>query len=188
MIIIIIMESFSDQCQLMVFHWGLSDSKCPQVSWTRLSILAVLGSAVVWIVSTRPPTSKSSRPFYNPLVIVPNAPITICTIVIFMFHSIFNSLTRSRYLSFFWYYYYYLLIRDFHISVIWWSFTGDWVTARLLKSPWLFSVFWPSSIMLLFVWSLLGRQLPVPPGPLISFSYRAKSTNHNWYNCHFHVQ
>ena len=85
----------------MVFHWSLSDSKSPQVSRTRLSILAVLSNAVVWIVSTRPPTSKSSRPFNNPLVIVPNIPITIGTIVTFMFHSFFNSLARSRYLSFF---------------------------------------------------------------------------------------
>ena len=85
----------------MVFHWSLSDSKSPQVSRTRLWILAVLSNAVVWIVSTCPPTSKSSQPFNNPLVIVPNAPITIGTIVTFMFHSFFNSLTRSRYLSFF---------------------------------------------------------------------------------------
>ena len=85
----------------MVFHWSLSDSKAPQVSRTRLSILAVLSNAVVWIVSTRPLTSKSSRPFNNPLVTVPNAPITIGTIVTFMFHSFFNSLARSRYLSFF---------------------------------------------------------------------------------------
>ena len=47
------------------------------------------------------PTSKSSRPFNNPLVIVPKAPITIGTIVTFMFHSFFNSLARSRYLSLF---------------------------------------------------------------------------------------
>ena len=85
----------------MVFHWSLSDSKSPQVSRTRLRILAVLSNAVVWIVSTRPPTSKSSRLFDNPLVIVPNAPITISTIVSFMFHSFFNSLARSRYLSLF---------------------------------------------------------------------------------------
>ena len=85
----------------MVFHLGLSDSKSPQVSRTRLRILAVLSNAVVWIVSTRPPTSKSSTPFNNPLVIVPNAPITIGTIVTFMFLSFFNSLARSRYLSFF---------------------------------------------------------------------------------------
>ena len=74
----------------MVFHWSLSDSKSPQVSRTRLSILAVLSNDVVWIVSTRPPTSKSSRPFNNPLVTVSNAPITIGTIVTFMFHSFFQ--------------------------------------------------------------------------------------------------
>ena len=85
----------------MVFHLSLSDSKSPQVFRTRLKILAVLSNAVVWIVSTRLPTSKSSRLFYNPLVIMPNAPITIITIVTFMFHSFFNSLARSRYLSFF---------------------------------------------------------------------------------------
>ena len=85
----------------MVFHWSLSDSKSPQVSRIRLRILAVLSNAVVWIVSTRPPTSKSSRPFNYPLVIVPNAPITIGTIVTFMFHSFFSSVARSRYLSFF---------------------------------------------------------------------------------------
>ena len=85
----------------MVFHWSLSDSRSPQVSRTRLRILAVLSNAVVWIVSTRLPTSKSSRSFNNPLVIVPKASIAIDTIVTFMFHSFFNSLARSRYLSFF---------------------------------------------------------------------------------------
>ena len=85
----------------MVFHWRLSDSKSPQVSRTHLSILAVFNHAVVWMVSTRPPTSKSSRPFNNPLVTVPKAPITIGIIVTFMFHSFFNSLARSRYLSLF---------------------------------------------------------------------------------------
>ena len=74
----------------MVLHWSLSDSKSPQVFKTRLRILAVLNNAVVWIVSTRPPISKSSRPFNNPLVIVPKVPITIGTIVTFMFHSFFN--------------------------------------------------------------------------------------------------
>ena len=85
----------------MVFHWSLRDSKSYQVYRTRLRILAVLSNAVIWIVSTRPPNSKSSRPLNNPLVIVPNEPITIGTIVTFMFHSFFNSLARSRYLSFF---------------------------------------------------------------------------------------
>ena len=145
----------------MVFHWSLSDSKSPQVSRTLLSILAVLNNAVVWMVSTRPPTSKSSSPFHNPLVnvpnnnnnnndncyysllmrvfhirtllsilavlnnvvvwmvstrpttskssspfsnplvTVPNAPITVGIIVTCMFHSLFNSQARSLYLSFF---------------------------------------------------------------------------------------
>ena len=85
----------------MVFHWSLSDNKSHQVSRTLLSILAVLNNVVVWMVSTRPPTSKSSSPFNNPLVTVPNAPITIGIIVTCMFYSFFNSLARSRYLSFF---------------------------------------------------------------------------------------
>ena len=93
----------------MVIHWSLSDSKSPQVSRTLLSILAVLNNVVVWMVSTGPPTSKSSSPFNNPLVIVPKAPITIGTIVTFMFHSFFNSLARLRYLSFFSHSYSYIL-------------------------------------------------------------------------------
>ena len=137
----------------MVFHWSLSDSKSPQVFRTRLRILAVLSKAVVWIVSTRPPTSKPSRPFNNPLVTVPNAPITIGTIVTFMFHSFFNSLARSRYLSFFSLSFRFILwsagtakstillilflysFRVFHISVSWWSLTRVWMTVSLFKSP-----------------------------------------------------
>ena len=53
------------------------------------------------MVSTRPPTYKSSSPFSNPLVTVPNAPIAIGIIITYMFDSFFNSLSRSRYLSFF---------------------------------------------------------------------------------------
>ena len=79
----------------MVFHWSLSDSKSPQVSRT------LLNNVVVWMVSTHPPTSKSSCPFNNPLVTVPSAPITIGIIVTYTFHSFFNSLARSKYLSFF---------------------------------------------------------------------------------------
>ena len=40
-------------------------------------------------------------PFNNPLVIVSKAPITIDTIVTFMFHSFFISIARSNHLSFF---------------------------------------------------------------------------------------
>ena len=40
----------------MVIHWSFSDSKSSQVSRTLLSILAVLSNAVIWLVSTHPPT------------------------------------------------------------------------------------------------------------------------------------
>ena len=50
---------------------------------------------------TRPLISKSSSPFINPLMTVPRAPIIIGINVTFMIHCFFNSLARSRYLSFF---------------------------------------------------------------------------------------
>ena len=74
----------------MVFHWSLSDSKSPQITRTLLSILAPLNNAVVWIVSPRSPTSKTPKPFNNPLVTIPKGPIIIGIIVTFMFHSFFQ--------------------------------------------------------------------------------------------------
>ena len=65
------------------------------------SVLWPISLTVVWMVSIRFPTSKSSNPFNSPLVSVPNAPITIGIIVSFMFYSFFNSLARLRYVSFF---------------------------------------------------------------------------------------
>ena len=112
----------------MVFHWSLSDGKSPQVSRTLLSILAVLNKAVVWMISSRPPTSKSSRPFNNPLVTVPKAPITI-GIIVTMFHSFFNSLARSRYLSLF----------SHSLSFILWS--AGTAKSTILQVLFLFSFF-----------------------------------------------
>ena len=110
--------SFSHQLQLMVFPWSLSDSKYPQVSRTLLSIQAVLNNVIVWMVSTRPPTSKSSSPFSNPFVTVPKAPITIGIIVTFMFHSFFQFSSKVEILILLFifspaYYYYYLTPREF---------------------------------------------------------------------------
>ena len=121
----------------MVCHRSLSDSKSPQVSRTLLSILAVLNNAVVWMVSTRPPTSKSSSPFSNTLVTVPNAPITIGIIVIlhvpqifqfhskvevlilhftfFQFYSVVSRDSKVDYFASFLYYYYYYYIALSHI-------------------------------------------------------------------------
>ena len=54
----------------MVFHWSLSDSKSPQVYTTLLSILAVRNIAVVWMVSTLPPTSKCSIITFAIIIII----------------------------------------------------------------------------------------------------------------------
>ena len=54
-------------------------------------------------------------------------------------------------------------LRVFHISVSCWSFTEVRVTASLLKSPGLFSVFWPILIMLYFGWSPFDFLFPSPP-------------------------
>ena len=83
----------------MVSHW--SDSKSPQMSRTLLSILADLNNVVVWMVSTCPLISKSPSPFINPLVTVLRPPIIISLNVTQTFHGFFNSVARSRYLSFF---------------------------------------------------------------------------------------
>ena len=93
------------------------------------------------MVSTRPAISKSSSPCTNPLVTVPRAPITICILVIFMFHSFFNFLARSTCLSLFSYTFNFTLwsartekstilqvpfflsitIRSGRLAEIWWS-------------------------------------------------------------------
>ena len=87
-IIIIIIHSLELFTSVLADGFSLESDwqQVPQVSRTLHSILAVLNNAVVWMVSTRPPTSKSSSPFSNPLVTVPNASITIGIIVNFMFH------------------------------------------------------------------------------------------------------
>ena len=72
------------------------------LSRTLLSIRVDLNNTLLWMVSIRPLVSKSSSPFNNPLLAVPRAPITIGINVTFIFHNFFfNSLARSRYLSFF---------------------------------------------------------------------------------------
>ena len=88
---------------LEFFTSALPDGFSLEFEWQKISssqqdsfsILVVFNNVVVWMVSTRPTTSKSSNPFSNPLVTVPNAPITIGIIFTRMFYSFFNSLARS---------------------------------------------------------------------------------------------
>ena len=150
MIIIIIysLELFTSAFPI-VFHWSVSDMKSPQVPRTLLSILAVLNNAVVWMVSTCPPTSKSSSPFSNPLVTVPYALIIIGIIVTCMFHSFFfNSLARTRYLSFF----------SHSFSFILWS-AGTAKSTILHVLSFLFFLFFFCWVLLSLVfWPVFGDQ------------------------------
>ena len=73
----------------MLFLWSLSEKSPLMSPRTFLSILAVLNSDVMWMVSTRPPTSKSSGHLNNPLFTVPKGPITIGLIITSMFHVFF---------------------------------------------------------------------------------------------------
>ena len=48
------------------------------------------------MVSTRPPTSKSSSPFNKPLVTIPKVPITIGIIITFLFSNFFQSPSKVK--------------------------------------------------------------------------------------------
>ena len=61
---------------LVVFLWRLSDNKSPQVSRTRLSILADLNKEVAWMLSIHPLISNSFRLFSKPFRDVISTPIT----------------------------------------------------------------------------------------------------------------
>ena len=82
------------------FISALPDGLSLEFEWQQVSsslqdssqFMTVPNNVVVWMVSTRPPTSKSSSPFSNPLVTVPKAPITIGIIITLMFHSFFSIL------------------------------------------------------------------------------------------------
>ena len=62
-------------------------------------------------------------------------------------------------------------------------FTGVRVSASLLKSTGLFSVFWPISTMLFFKKYLSVPLFPSSPG----FGECTKRTNYNWHYHRFHV-
>ena len=126
----------------MAFHWSLRDSKSPQVSRTLLSMLVVFSNVVVWMVSTHPLTSKSSSPFSNPLVTIPNAPNIIGIIVTCMFYSFFNSLASPRYLTFF--------LHSF--SLILWS--AGTAKSTILQVLFLLLIIIKSSLLAVIRWSV----------------------------------
>ena len=74
-------------------------SKSYQVSRTLLSIMADLRNTVVWMVSILSLISNCSDPLTNPLGTVPYTETSIGITAIFMFHSFYSSLERSKLLS-----------------------------------------------------------------------------------------
>ena len=156
----------------MVFHWSLSDSKSCQVCRTLLSILAVLNNAVVWMVSTRPPTSTSSSPFNNPLVTVPKAPITIGIIVTFMIHSFFQFPSRVEVLIllFTFFQFYSVVSRDSSVD----NFSNSLFSCCCCCCCcllWLDPIFWPRLGDLSICQSPKGVYVCVFLGQLLSCAY-----------------
>ena len=86
---------------------------------------------------------------------------------VLLFQCLFLGLGIYLFYHILWLIYYYSL-QAFHTSVNWLSFTGVWVTASLLKSPGLSSVFW-TILTLLSGWSLLVIRFLSLLGPLLSF-------------------
>ena len=75
--------------------------------------------------------------------------------------------------------------RVFLTSISQWFPTEVWVTASLLKSPGLFSVFCPIFTMLLFGWSPLILLFPSHPVPVLILCDCTKRTNYNWITINF---
>ena len=61
-----------------------------------------------------------------------------------------------------------LLLYSLWVFLSRWSFTGDWVTASLLRPPELFSVFWSILTILLSGWSQFFLWCPLLPAFLLS--------------------
>ena len=145
------------------------------------------------LISFLPKISSSSILFPR---FIRCAPTMIGVMVTFMFKNFFCSHARSRYLSNFLFSFAFtpwsariiiiiiitfLLWEFFHTSISKW-FPRVWVTASLLKSPELYSVFW-----LYYGWTPLVLLFPYPPVPVPILCDCTKPTNYNWYHHHFHV-
>ena len=140
----------------MVFDESLIDYKSLQVSETLLRALADLGT------------------FYDLLSFVWSWFFIWFSVLPLSFPS-----NCSKWANYYWYHYnlhilqllqlsLFLLLLFYslwvlHTSFIWWSFREVWVAASLLRSPGLFSAFYPILTMLWSVCSWFFFWYPVPP-------------------------
>ena len=118
----------------MVFRWSLWDGKFLQVIKTLLSILADLSS---FDGSAYPLVSESSSPSINPLITVPNTPITtgISVAFMFLFFSVLQqSLSTCLLFLLIIFIFCSFLIFIFHTSGSRWFLTGVCVTASFIES------------------------------------------------------
>ena len=81
-----VLASFSRQCQLLVFHWRLSD-KSPQASWNLLNLLADLYNSMIRMILILTPISTPYTLQDKLLAIIPSALTTIGITVSLMFYS-----------------------------------------------------------------------------------------------------
>ena len=117
-------------------HSSPSNNNSPLISRILLSIQDYFNSAVVWMILIPPQISWF-------IGIVLRAPFLFDISVSFMLHSFFFQFSDKVQII--------IIItplRVFPTSISWWFSTGVWVTASFLKSPGLFSEFWPILIML----------------------------------------
>ena len=179
----------SHQCHLRVFHWSSSDSKSPQLTRNVLSILADLSSAIVWIVSARPLNLNPSNPVAKHLGIVPSAPVMTGITVTLIFHNVFSSLPRLKYLSLFWFFFFFfnfnsMIVRlgKFHYLMSSLSFSLFDLSLGLVFWPGLGNPFVSKDLRDYFAFHFSGRILGCAFVSLDKFHFLAQfPVDHNPY-------
>ena len=96
-------------------------------------------------------------------LIIPKVPIITCLMLVLRCHICFHFIANTHYYYYYNHHYYYHYSFEGSFT---WSSTRVWVTASLIKSPEIFSVFWLVLIILSFWWSPLVLLFPNPPVPL----------------------
>ena len=149
----------------LFWGWGLHSQQEIQSAYfkphQRKSKLNILFGTITWIWhETASDGEMSVQELWRSwsMASLPLLPGTLRLGVVI--HIWASSVWKFFFLFFFFFFFFELI----HTSINRWSFTGVWVIASLLKSPELFSVFWPILTVLSFGWSplvLLFSVLPV---------------------------
>ena len=112
-----------------VFYCCLSDSKSPQVSRTLLNILADFNNAVVWIISILPLIYNTSRPFLKTFGTFPRAQTGIIVYIFTLWSAVMTKFARWQVLFFLFIIIIIIIIvyANFHTITFWWhSLMLEW--------------------------------------------------------------